>query len=214
MTKPYCYDYPRPAVTVDLVTFALSDEGLRVLLIRRRNDPFAGKRAIPGGFLEMEEPIEAAARRELHEETGLLKVGQLAFVGYFGDPGRDPRGRTISFAFAATLSGPPPDATGADDAEDARWLDPYLVSDLAFDHDAILAKALDWLITMTPFGSGALGFLPDPFSTADLTRVCKAIHLVEERENDLLERLVTSEFVSQAAGKAGRYRLTNAGGSA
>jgi 8-oxo-dGTP diphosphatase len=110
MTKPYCYDYPRPAVTVDLVVFALADDGLRMLLIRRKHDPFAGKLAIPGGFLNMDEPVETAARRELHEETGLADVGQLGFLGYFDAPNRDPRGRTISFAFVATIPGPPPKA--------------------------------------------------------------------------------------------------------
>ena len=77
------------------------DEALRVLLIRRGHDPFAGKWAIPGGFLEMDEPVEAGARRELKEETGLEIPGPIEPIGFFGEPGRDPRGRTITLAHAA-----------------------------------------------------------------------------------------------------------------
>src|SRR5262245_3974002 len=131
MPPPYCYDYPRPAVTVDLVAFALFADGLRVLLIRRRRDPFAGRRAIPGGFIEMDEPIEAAARRELREETGLEPAGPVELIGVFGDPGRDPRGRTISLAHAAAIRCPLPSIRGADDAAEAVWLDPTQARDLA-----------------------------------------------------------------------------------
>jgi 8-oxo-dGTP diphosphatase len=142
MPSPYCYDHPRPAVTVDLVTIARDGASRRVLLVRRKKEPFAGKWALPGGFLDINEPIEEAARRELKEETGVEPAGPLAFVGVYGDPGRDPRGRTISIAYRAVIIGPPPNATGADDAEEAAWFDPEGLRGLAFDHDLILADAL------------------------------------------------------------------------
>jgi 8-oxo-dGTP diphosphatase len=144
MPPPYCYDYPRPAVTVDLVAFARDGERLKVLLIRRKHEPFAGRWALPGGFLDVDEPIEAGARRELKEETG-LEVGEVAFLGVYGDPGRDPRGRTISLVYVATIPGPPPTATGGDDAEKAAWLDAAEQAEsgaLAFDHCRILEDAI------------------------------------------------------------------------
>src|SRR5262245_31520994 len=104
--KPYCYAYPRPAVTVDLVAFALFGTDLRVLLIRRAKEPFTGHWALPGGFIDIDEPIEAAARRELREETGLDVNGPIELIGVFGDPGRDPRGRTISLAHATVVRDP------------------------------------------------------------------------------------------------------------
>jgi 8-oxo-dGTP diphosphatase len=204
---PYCYEFPRPAVTVDLVVFALEDNALRVLLIRRKSDPFAGCWAIPGGFLGIDEPVETAARRELHEETGLEVDGRVSFVGYFDDPGRDPRGRTISFVFAAVLAGSPPTARGADDAAEARWINPFTASNLAFDHDTIVAKALDWLMSMIPFGSGALQLLPEAFSTADLATLCQAVHLEEEKEGDLLNRLSQTGIIVPSEGCPGRYKL-------
>jgi 8-oxo-dGTP diphosphatase len=142
MPAPYCYDYPRPAVTVDMVALARSYDGWRVLLIRRKHDPFAGRWALPGGFLEIDEPIEDAARRELKEETGLEVSGPISLLGVFGDPGRDPRGRTISLVYLAILPGLPPGVAGADDAAEAAWLDPSEVKELAFDHGEILHRAL------------------------------------------------------------------------
>ena len=142
---PYCYPYPRPAVTVDLVVFSTGGSGVRVLLIRRGKDPFAGRWAIPGGFLEMDEPVEAGARRELQEETGLDLPGPVAFLGLFADPDRDPRGRTISLAHVAILRAPAPKVAGDDDASEADWIDPRQPLDLAFDHGKILTAALEWL---------------------------------------------------------------------
>ncbi len=141
MPPPYCYEYPRPAVTVDLALFAGEGETLRVLLIRRKYDPFAGRWALPGGFIGIDEPIESAARRELEEETGLRHDGPLTFVGVFADPGRDPRGRTISLVYTADLPGRPPAVAGTDDAAEAGWFDPGTVGPLAFDHDDILRAA-------------------------------------------------------------------------
>lgn len=144
---PYCYDYPRPAVTVDLIAFARQGDAWRVLLVRRGHEPFAGKLALPGGFLDMNELAEDGARRELFEETGLEHPGAITFLGYYDDPNRDPRGRTIGLAFVAILDGPPPTVAGGDDAAEALWIAPGPIEPaaLAFDHTRILADARGWL---------------------------------------------------------------------
>src|SRR5947209_2842351 len=145
---PHTYEYPRPAVTVDVVI--VTQEGRpRVLLIRRKHDPFAGAWAIPGGFVDPGETLAAAAARELREETGVEHVS-LEQLAAFGDPGRDPRGWTVSVAFLAQV---PADtaATASDDAAAVGWhLLDELPRPLAFDHDKILARARARLTAFGP----------------------------------------------------------------
>jgi 8-oxo-dGTP diphosphatase len=137
--KQYCYDHPRPGVTVDIVLVTRETDP-RVLLIRRKDDPFAGSWAIPGGFVEMDETLEAAARRELREETG-LQVEELEQLHAFGDPGRDPRGRTISVAYLGRVDAAKLKPKAADDAAEVGWHSLRQPPPLAFDHDQILAYA-------------------------------------------------------------------------
>jgi 8-oxo-dGTP diphosphatase len=133
----YTYDYPRPAVTVDIVVVSRGRRP-RVLLIRRRHDPFAGAWAIPGGFVDEGETLEAAARRELREETGLA-VDDLEQVRTFGDPGRDPRGWTIAVAYLARVDASSVRPQAADDAAEVAWHPLDELPPLAFDHADILA---------------------------------------------------------------------------
>jgi 8-oxo-dGTP diphosphatase len=116
----------------------------RVLLIRRKNEPFAGMWAIPGGFVDMEETLEAAARRELLEETG-VKADDLEQLHTFGDPGRDPRGRTISVVYLARVDPARIKPLAADDAAEVGWHDLAKLPPLAFDHLQVLAVARERL---------------------------------------------------------------------
>jgi 8-oxo-dGTP diphosphatase len=139
----YTYEYPRPAVTADAVILSREDKP-RVLLIRRRGEPFAGTWAIPGGFVDMDETLEAAARRELFEEAG-VRVGRLEQLHTFGDPGRDPRGRTISVAFIGRADADQLRPRSGDDAAAVAWHSLPRPPRLAFDHAEILAWARRWL---------------------------------------------------------------------
>jgi 8-oxo-dGTP diphosphatase len=137
--KPFCYEYPRPAVTVDIVVVT-NEEPPRVLLIRRKHEPFAGKWAIPGGFVDMDESLEHAARRELREETG-IHAGRLQQLATFGDPGRDPRGRTISVVYLGRVDPARVQPRADDDAAEVGWHGLDRLPPLAFDHRRILAAA-------------------------------------------------------------------------
>lgn len=116
---PYTYPYPRPAVACDVVAFTMRGNDLRVLLIQRKDAPFKGLWALPGGFVNENEPLERAAARELNEETGMSGV-RLEQLGAFGDPGRDPRGHTISIVYM-TLLLTEGNVTAGDDASAAEW---------------------------------------------------------------------------------------------
>jgi 8-oxo-dGTP diphosphatase len=129
--------HKQPAIAVDFVVF--NSEG-HLLLIQRKNQPFQGKYALPGGFVEYGETTEAAARRELHEETG-LKVGQLHLVGVYSSPKRDPRGHTISIAYVAVVSRARR-VRGGDDAATAAFVPTWRKLKLAFDHNAIVRDAV------------------------------------------------------------------------
>ena len=135
------YDYPRPALSVDVVAVAGPAESRCVLLVRRGQEPFTGRWALPGGFVDENEPLGAAARRELAEETGLVLDTPLAHVGAFGDPGRDPRGWTVSVVFGALIDDGTPPVRGGDDAAEAAWHQLGSLPPLAFDHDDVLARA-------------------------------------------------------------------------
>lgn len=128
--------FPRtPALTTDCVVF---DAEGRVLLIRRKFPPFQGSFALPGGFVEVGETVEAACRRELKEETA-LEVGELKLIGVYSDPKRDPRGHTCAVAYLG--SGARGTARAGDDAAAAEWVADWRAESLAFDHAAIIADA-------------------------------------------------------------------------
>jgi len=127
---------PTPALTVDCVIY---DPQGRVLLIRRKNQPFKGAYALPGGFVDIGETVEAGCRREVREETG-LDVDDLRLVGVYSDPARDPRGHTASAAFLALLP-EPKNPTAGDDAAAADWVENWRAAPLAFDHAKIIEDA-------------------------------------------------------------------------
>ncbi len=135
------YKYPRPALTTDALILGFDEQTteLKVLLIKRKNEPFKGKWAIPGGFVDMDETVEQCAKRELQEETGLtLNNLEQFFVASKVD--RDPRGRTVSVVFWAIL---PIDYSleAADDAADLQWFNIEKIPQMAFDHSDIIKLA-------------------------------------------------------------------------
>ena len=139
----YIYDWPRPMVTVDAVVFSLSGGRAQVLLVNRGREPYKGKWALPGGFIEIDEELEDAVARELAEETGLTGV-RLEQMRAFGRCGRDPRGRQISVAFTGIATGGQDKIRAGDDAAKAQWFDiENLPGDLAFDHDEMIKCGIE-----------------------------------------------------------------------
>jgi len=141
----YIYDWRRPMVTVDAVVFSLSGGKTQVLLVNRGREPYKGKWAVPGGFVEIDEELEDAVARELQEETGLTAV-QLEQMRTFGTCGRDPRGRQISIAFTGIATDGQDKIRPGDDAAKAQWFDiEELPQNLAFDHDEMIKCGIEAL---------------------------------------------------------------------
>lgn len=129
------------AVTTDSVIFHNNEEDLKILLVKRKGDPFKGQWALPGGFLEEEETLEACAIRELEEETG-LQMDRLYQLRAFGTPGRDPRGRTVTIVFWGEIPSEE-EVKGRDDAAEAAWFPVTALPELAFDHEEIITFAAE-----------------------------------------------------------------------
>ena len=144
----YVYDWPRPMVTVDAAVFTFSGDRTKVLLINRGKEPFKGKWALPGGFIDMDEELEDAVVRELKEETGLTGV-RLEQMRTFGTIGRDPRGRMITIVFMGIATEGQDKIKAGDDAAEAQWFDiEKLPSNMAFDHDEVVRFAIEKLKTI------------------------------------------------------------------
>jgi 8-oxo-dGTP diphosphatase len=230
---PFTYEYPRPAVTVDVVLFSARGPELSVLLIRRRHAPFRGSWALPGGFVDESESLEHAALRELHEETsvGGVRIEQL---GAWGDPGRDPRGHTVSVAYWAFLH-TPPRAVASDDAAEVQWM-PLTSLDLrsddatepapragrrrparglatlAFDHDRIILAARERLRDRLSFRAPDLArtlveLVPARFTLGELQHVVEVALGRQIDRRNFRAKLLAEKVVEPALGiRSGKHR--------
>jgi 8-oxo-dGTP diphosphatase len=205
-------------VTVDCVVFGVdlddSEAPLKVLLIRRARGLFKDAWALPGGYVrvgddpqERGEDVEAAAYRELEEETS-IKVAYLEQLCTFGKANRDPRGRTISVAYFALVRKADYEAQGGGDAAEARWSSFAEATNLAFDHDEILSVAISRLqakIQYTPVG---FNLLPERFSLSQLQDLYEAILMRKVDRRNFRKRILALGILSAAgvedsAGKPG-----------
>ena len=166
----YEYEYPHPAVTVDVVVFTIENDELKVLLIQRDREPFAGQWAIPGGFIEIDERLSDAAKRELKEETG-VSAAYLEQLYTFGHPDRDPRERIITVAYYALIPNDQLSLTAGDDARDAQLFGMNDLPDLASDHDNILRVAKQRVTERLNDAYFAFRIMPKTFTMYELRRV-------------------------------------------
>lgn len=154
-------------ISVDSVVFGYTGGQLKVALIQRKNPPFKGMWALPGGFMENDETVEETALRELQEETGIHDV-YLEEFGVFSKRGRDPRGPTITVAFFALIDSTQCQLTATDDAAAAQWWPAYELPPLAFDHAEIYTKALSVLREAIKTKDIAFKLLPKEFTLTQL----------------------------------------------
>jgi 8-oxo-dGTP diphosphatase len=171
----YSYPYPRPALTVDCVVFGLDGENtLKVMLIKRKLPPFAGEWALPGGFVRVEESVDAAARRELQEETGIKNVF-LEQLYTFGEVERDPRERVVSVAYYALVNLQDYEIYADTDASQAEWFALTDLPALAFDHGEILRVAITRLQGKLRYEPIGFELLPQKFTLSQLQKLYETV---------------------------------------
>lgn len=208
------YKYPRPALTVDAVVFGFDEGDLKVLLIQRDLEPFAGRWALPGGFVRVEETLDEAVLRELREETGLERV-YLEQLYTFGEPGRDPRERVVTVAYYALVKLGDHRVRAATDARNAAW---FAVSDLpglAFDHEAIIETALRRLKGKVRYEPVGFELLPAKFTLTQLQHLYEVVLETELDKRNFRKKLLamgllveTDEIEQDVAHRAARlYRF-------
>jgi 8-oxo-dGTP diphosphatase len=171
---PFTYAYPRAALTVDCVVFGFDGADLKILLIRRGVAPFLGSWALPGGFVQVTETLDDAARRELAEEAGLTQVF-LEQLYSFSGVDRDPRERVVSVAYYALVKLADHPTMSAGDASDAAWFPLTQLPPLAFDHAEIVKIALERLRTKVRYQPIGFELLPQQFTLSQLQDLYEAV---------------------------------------
>jgi 8-oxo-dGTP diphosphatase len=193
----YTSEHPIFYVTADVVALTIRDDVLSALVVERGSEPYKGRWALPGGFVEPDEALLAAARRELKEETALADVTRLEQLGSYGDPGRDPRGRIVSVAWLAVVPQRTSPTAGSD-AADAAWrpVAALLEGDgLAFDHHDILADGLERARAKLEYTALATAFVDDEFTIADLRRVYEVVWGVALDPGNFHRKVTNAGFV-------------------
>jgi 8-oxo-dGTP diphosphatase len=170
----HSYDYPRPAVTTDICLFTVVDDDLKILLVRRGEEPFKGSWALPGGFLRETETLDQCAARELEEETGVAGAHLEAFAT-FSDPKRDPRYRVITAAYFALVPATDHVLQSGSDADDAKWHSMARLPKLAFDHRNIIRAGRQALIARLDREPLVFALLPARFTLTQVQKVYEAV---------------------------------------
>ncbi len=205
MDTPETYDvtkFDRPSVTADIVIFTISDEQLKVLLIKRKKWPYQDMWAIPGGFAKMDESLEETAYRELAEETNVTQQQvYLEQLYTFGDPGRDPRTRVVTVAYFALVSADQLSPRAADDAADVGWFSVYHLPPLAFDHAKILDYALTRLRYKLEYTAVGFQLLPDLFTLRELQDVYEIVLGTKLDKGNFRSKLRKTEVVEMVEGR-------------
>jgi len=190
----HTYKYPRAALTVDCVVFGFDEGDLKLLLIQRDLEPFAGRWALPGGFVRVEESLEEAALRELQEETGVGRV-YLEQLYTFGQPDRDPRERVVTVAYCALVKLSYHRVKAATDARNAAWFEVSDLPKVAFDHETIIETALQRLKGKVCYEPIGFELLPPKFTLTQLQHLYETILETTLDKRNFRKKILTMDIL-------------------
>lgn len=196
----YQYEYPHPAVTTDIVIFTIRDKQLKLLQIMRGGEPYKGKWALPGGFVQLDEDLESGARRELSEETGISGV-YLEQLYTFGSVDRDPRERVITVAYYALIPSDKIELRAATDAEAVGWFSMDELPKLAFDHKKIVDMAHERLVAKLDYSTIAFKFMPEEFTLSELQDVYEIILREEMDRRNFRKWMLALDQIVETGGE-------------
>lgn len=195
-------DYKQPSVTVDVIIFTIIDSDLKVLLVKRKNPPFEGKWAIPGGFVRIDENLEDAAKRELSEETNVKNI-YLEQLYTFGETRRDPRGRVITVAYFALASARDMQIGASTDVSEVEWHSVYNLPELAFDHAKILDYALQRLRYKLEYSTVCFQLLPKKFTLTELQSAYEIIFNKKLDKRNFRKKILSLSIIVESGKTAG-----------
>jgi 8-oxo-dGTP diphosphatase len=195
----YTYEFPRPSLTVDCVIFGLdASSQLKVLLIQRGHDPYIGKWALPGGFVDMKEPLEEAALRELKAKTSISDVfmEQLYTIG---TPNRDPRGRVVTVVYFALINLVAHKISAESDTQDIKWFPIGSLPDLAFDHAELMGMAIQRLRGKVRYQPVGFELLPPSFTLTQLQNLYETILDTKLNKRNFRTKILKMNILKEGA---------------
>lgn len=188
--------FEKPSVTVDIIIFTIKNKELKVLLVKRKLEPFKGKWATAGGFVRINDSLEEAAKRELKDETGVKDI-YLEQLYTYGNPKRDPRGRVITVSYIALINSDKIKLKPDTDVSDAKWFSINKIPPLAFDHKKILDYALQRLKWKFEYTAIAFSLLPKKFAMSNLQEIYEIVFSKKFDKRNFSKKIISLNILKE-----------------
>jgi len=196
MGKKDIHKFKKPSVTADIVIFTIQNYELKILLVKRKIDPFKNTWALPGGFVRINESLEDAAKRELKEETGVTDV-YLEQLFSFGEPKRDPRGRVITIAYMALVNSENIKLKATTDVLDAQWFLVKKTPQLAFDHKKILDYSLKRLKWKFEYTTVSFSLLSKKFTISQIQKIYEIVFNKKFDKRNFAKKIISLNILKE-----------------